>query len=207
MTENAFAYNRGAHMGVSQSIANGYMGRCEMVWTTAGTNRVCSRCLALKDTVVGHTDESGVTLPPLHPRCRCAIMYRELGDKINERIKTKSFAELQSFIGKLDDKTVREWYIYHDKRIYEQIDQTLPLEAKAHRAFELRNEYRTQAHELMADQVKRRELDLKHPNKTWEETITDKMRRKGLTREGAIVDIYETATKPNPEVNRKFNLE
>ena len=39
---------------------------------------MCSRCLELKDTVVGRTDESGVTLPPLHPRCRCAIMYREL---------------------------------------------------------------------------------------------------------------------------------
>ena len=50
-----------------------------MVWTTAGTNRVCGRCLELKDKVVGHTDESGVTIPPLHPRCRCAIMYREVG--------------------------------------------------------------------------------------------------------------------------------
>ena len=49
--------------------------------TTAGTNRVCGRCLALKDTVVGYTDESGVTLPPLHPRCRCAIMYKEIGEK------------------------------------------------------------------------------------------------------------------------------
>ncbi|MBQ3337558.1 MAG: hypothetical protein IJG80_09160 [Selenomonadaceae bacterium] len=78
LTENAYAYNRGAHMGVSQSIADGYMGRCEMVWTTAGTNRVCGRCLELKDKVVGHTDESGVTIPPLHPRCRCAIMYREV---------------------------------------------------------------------------------------------------------------------------------
>ena len=39
---------------------------------------VCGRCLALKDKVVGHTDESGVTLPPLHPRCRCAIMYNEV---------------------------------------------------------------------------------------------------------------------------------
>ena len=55
------------------------MGRCAMIWTTAGTNRVCSRCLALKDTVVGYTDESGVTIPPLHPRCRCAIMYDEVG--------------------------------------------------------------------------------------------------------------------------------
>jgi len=79
LTENAFAYNRGAHMGVSQSIADGYMGRCEMVWTTAGTNRVCGRCMELKDTVVGTTDQSRVTIPPLHPRCRCAIMYREVG--------------------------------------------------------------------------------------------------------------------------------
>ena len=37
------------------------------------------RCLELKDKVVGYTDQSGVTLPPLHPRCRCAIMYREVG--------------------------------------------------------------------------------------------------------------------------------
>ena len=28
--------------------------------------------------MVGRTDESGVTLPPLHPRCRCTIMYREV---------------------------------------------------------------------------------------------------------------------------------
>ena len=38
---------------------------------------MCSRCLALKGTVVGYTDEVGVLLPPLHPRCRCAIAYRE----------------------------------------------------------------------------------------------------------------------------------
>ena len=36
------------------------------------------RCLALKGTVVGYTNESGVTLPPIHPRCRCTIEYREV---------------------------------------------------------------------------------------------------------------------------------
>lgn len=77
-TELAFAYNRGAHMGVGQAVAEGLMGRCAMKWSTAGTNRVCSRCLALKDTIVGYTDESGVTIPPLHPRCRCAIIYDEV---------------------------------------------------------------------------------------------------------------------------------
>ena len=29
--------------------------------------------------MVGYTDESGVTLPPLHPRCRCTIIYDEIG--------------------------------------------------------------------------------------------------------------------------------
>ena len=27
--------------------------------------------------MVGYTDEQGVQLPPLHPRCRCVIVYRE----------------------------------------------------------------------------------------------------------------------------------
>ena len=219
------------------------MGKCEMVWTTAGTNRVCSRCMELRGRVVGTTEDSGVTIPPLHPRCRCTIMYQEVEPAkalrtnkskpsivdiaplaaipvisgnlsgsdvptpVPQDIERKDFNELVNYVGKLDDKTVREWYIYHDKQIYEQIDPTLSLEEKAHIAFNLRNEYRTQARELMADQEKRRELDAKHPNKTWEETIADKMNRKNLTREEAIADIYQTAIKSNPEVNRKFNLE
>ena len=77
-TELAFAYNRGAHMGVGQSIANGYMGKCEMVWSTAGTNRVCSRCMELRGKVVGTTEDSGAPVPPLHPRCRCTIIYNEI---------------------------------------------------------------------------------------------------------------------------------
>ena len=54
------------------------MGRCETIWRTTGGNRVCSKCLALKDKIVGHTDEASVQLPPLHPRCRCMISYREI---------------------------------------------------------------------------------------------------------------------------------
>lgn len=60
-----------------------------MKWSTAGTNRVCSRCLALKDTIVGYTNESGVTIPPLHPRCRCAIIYDEV-EKPRVTTKPKS---------------------------------------------------------------------------------------------------------------------
>ena len=81
LTENAFGYNRGKHIQITQAISQGFMGRCAMIWKTAGTNRVCSRCLALKDTIVGYTDETGVTLPPLHPRCRCSIAYDEVGTR------------------------------------------------------------------------------------------------------------------------------
>ena len=51
-----------------------------MVWTTAGVIRTCGRCPELRDKVVGYTDEVGVQLPPLHPRCRCAIIYRETNE-------------------------------------------------------------------------------------------------------------------------------
>ena len=87
LTENAFAYNRGKHMHVSQMIADGFMGRCAMIWKTSGTNRVCSRCLALKDTIVGYTDEAGVLLPPLHPRCRCSIAYEEVGGRRSSKLQ------------------------------------------------------------------------------------------------------------------------
>ena len=429
-TELAFAYNQGAHEGVTRSIAGNYMNHCEMVWTTAGTNRVCSRCLELKDTVVGRTDESGVPLPPLHPRCRCAIMYKELAEApkpkplsvaecknfdelksywaknynvaIDERLKNFDFAatkeaasglekamqlipstrqylkELRPANGKgwlyryvyedcavefnqsmflpeniaatrelikqmwqivknstiesmaahemghaansaltralglsakninkvselfvkdvfdslpkaeraaglnalrgrisklqkyaqtksetlseaindviangkaatafsealtsqieaaisggeflikhvlskgylelrrqfgfacLDDVTVRKWYIYHDKRIPTLLDQTLSLEDKARRAFELRNEYRMQARDLMSNQKLRRELDRDNPNPTWEGILKHKMEDKGMSYEEAIKDIYETSTKSNPAVNRQFGLE
>ena len=56
-TELAFAYNRGAHESVRQAMSNGLMGRCEKVWTTAGTNRVCGRCMDLSGTVVGFEDK------------------------------------------------------------------------------------------------------------------------------------------------------
>ncbi|MBQ7493293.1 MAG: hypothetical protein IJT47_02565 [Selenomonadaceae bacterium] len=431
-TELAFAYNRGAHEGVTRAINAKLMPHCEMVWTTAGTNRVCGRCMELKDTVVGRTDEGGVQIPPLHPRCRCTIMYRELvgggnktindcknfdelatywqknygvaiqgtvkqlefgavkeasagweaalnlipstrqylkeiqtkrgrgwlfaynydnhavvfnkdlfqPDKIAQTLegikytweqgivsrnatiksmaaheighaanlaltealglsvqntyinqvgelfvkdvfaslpkdqrkeglealrlkisKVKKYAQKKSetlaealddfiangqratpfskalvnqieaaisspeFLTKhilsqdysklrktfglacLDDITVRKWYIYHDERIHELIDSSLSLEQKAHQAFDLRNEYRTQARDLMQDRKKRAQLDLQYPNPSWEDILRHKMADKGMTKEQALEDIFKTAMKSNAKVNRSLGLE
>lgn len=86
-TELAFAYNRGYHEGVRQAMAQGLMGACEKVWRTAGTNRVCDKCLALNGTRIGFDDPFKIggkelyrgmhETPPAHPRCRCVVQYVE----------------------------------------------------------------------------------------------------------------------------------
>lgn len=114
-TELAFAYNQGAHEGIMRSIAGKYMNRCAMVWSTAGVIRTCGRCLELNGKIVGYTDESGVTLPPLHPRCRCAIMYRELKEQPKPKVyrEFKTADEANKYFGNdISDtsKAFGRWY-------------------------------------------------------------------------------------------------
>ena len=106
----------------------------------------------------------------------------------------------------LSNEDARKWYLKKDAEIPKMIDRTKPVEDQARQAFELRNQFRTKARDLMADQETRKELDQKHPNKTFEELLDDKMKRKGLTREQAIEDILKTATKTNAEVNNQLGL-
>ena len=134
-------------------------------------------------------------------------IFNDLPKNDVDVIITKNFTDLTDCIGKLDSGTVRRWYDYHDKKIYENINEFLPMEEKARIAFELRNTYRTQARKLMADKAERERLEKNRPNKTFEELIFDKMSRKNMTRSQAIEDIYKTAIKSNPEVNKKFGLE
>lgn len=87
-TELAFAYNRGAHESVRRAMKSGLMGTCVKVWSTAGTERVCSRCISLNGETIGFDegfDIKGRELyagmhqtPPAHPRCRCAVKYVEV---------------------------------------------------------------------------------------------------------------------------------
>lgn len=122
-------------------------------------------------------------------------------------LKKKTFEELQAYVGALDNKTVREWYIYQSDWIHSQISTELPIEERARQAFELRNKYRRQARDLMADQELRERLDREKPMREWESIVADKMRRKGMSRQEAVEDIYRTAIKSNEDVNKKLGLE
>ena len=119
-----------------------------------------------------------------------------------------------SAIIKLDNRTVREWYINANNRIhlYYQIPKKKQkdlefVENQAKKAFLARNRNRIIAREMMEDEEAKKELERKHPNISFEELIEKKMKNKGLTREEAILDIFITAIKTNEAVNKSLGLD
>ena len=130
-----------------------------------------------------------------------------LSEEMESFIAGRSFHEIELLSGKLPNRAVRKWYLSHDAAIKTEIDLTGSLEQRAQQAFDLRNLYRTQARDLMDDQIARAELDKTDPNKTFEELVADKMRRKGLTREEALEDIISTAGKTRKTINKALGLE
>lgn len=109
-------------------------------------------------------------------------------------------------IGKTN-KEVRDWYVSNVSLIKDSIDNTLSMEEQSIQAFNARNELRTAARDMMADQETRKLLDETKPNKTFEELVESKMKRKGMTREEAIQDVLDTSTKTNESVNKEFGIE
>lgn len=107
---------------------------------------------------------------------------------------------------KLSNIEVRKKYIDSVSKIKAGIDKSLPIEEQAKQAFEARNRLRAEARKMMADEETRKKLDVEKPNKTFEELVRSKMERKGMTREEAIQDVYDTATKTNSDVNKELGL-
>lgn len=109
-TELAFAYNQGAYFGTKQAQEAGYMGETMKIWSTADDERVCPICGALEGARAGMDEEFTYEIvdkngnrqtkrlnpklsrienptiglvPPAHPNCRCAVLYKEVGPAIN----------------------------------------------------------------------------------------------------------------------------
>lgn len=91
-TELAFAYNQGSYEGTKQAQAAGYMGETVKVWCTADDERVCSICGGLEGKAIDIDEDfdfkTKLTLPtirrvpPAHPGCRCAVMYKEIAPPV-----------------------------------------------------------------------------------------------------------------------------
>lgn len=133
--------------------------------------------------------------------------WKDMQEKYRNYLYSQDFDDIIDMKGKMSDYNVRKWYLAHDKKIPDLIDKSLPIEEQAKQACALRNKFRTQARDLMADQKLRKELDISDPNKSFEELLTDKMQRKNLSRDEAIADILKTAVKTRKSVNQKLGLE
>ena len=133
--------------------------------------------------------------------------WSDFQSRKQDTLNRMDFADMGDLRGTLGNKEVRQWYKYHDEHIPDLLDTSKPLEERARQACELRNTHRTQARELMKDQKLRKQLDETDPNKSFEELLADKMQRKNLTREQAVQDILNSATKTRKSVNKALGLE
>lgn len=86
-TEIAQAYNQGNDAFIREAVNQSIMPEMEKEWSTALDGRVCKECRVLEGTRIGMDDsfkarsgrrEITVLLPPLHPRCKCAVKYVEV---------------------------------------------------------------------------------------------------------------------------------
>ena len=91
-TEIAQAYNQGNDTLIKQAMEQGLIPIQKKVWSTAMDGHVCEACESLEGTEIDMGGQFSATigvkvrrtlttaLPPMHPRCKCAVMYESTGE-------------------------------------------------------------------------------------------------------------------------------
>ena len=76
-TEKAFAYEYGRFQHTKNLVEQGILPLQDKKWSATHSENTCDKCSKLNGKIVGMDEEfvPGVLLPPLHPRCKCCIMY------------------------------------------------------------------------------------------------------------------------------------
>jgi len=128
--------------------------------------------------------------------------FEKLRTDKQEKINSLNFEKMGHLVGKLNKKETRIWYKVHDENIPNLLDSSKSIKEQATQACSLRNLYRTQARDLMKDQVKRKELDEKHPNMTFDQLVEYKKLKYGLNEEDAYKDIVRSSTTTNKEYDK-----
>ncbi len=123
-----------------------------------------------------------------------------------DKLNSLDYSHIKALKYSLGNKEVRLWYKAQDEKIIEVIDKTKSLEEQARQAHSLRNQYRTQAKELMANQKEREYLDLFKPNISFEELLKRKKDIYNLVGEDAYRDIIRSSGTTNKEYDKKAGL-
>ncbi|MBQ9611530.1 MAG: hypothetical protein IJV14_02930 [Lachnospiraceae bacterium] len=120
-TEVAFAYNQGNDTAIRQAMSQGLVPIMRKVWSTADDGHVCPACEDLEGTEIDMDSEFKVTvgkkvkrtlsvsIPPLHPRCKCAVMYEETGEYVQNPVENPQDDDTMNQEG--DESQIPEEYV------------------------------------------------------------------------------------------------
>lgn len=107
--------------------------------------------------------------------------------------------------GTLSNVDARKWYLESEAKIPSMIDKNLSLEQQAKQAFDLRNQFRTEARELMSDRELAESLYKSDPNLTWAQVV-EKQANKGLSGDDIYKAIIESSQRSRTSVNESLGL-
>ncbi|MEL4105371.1 hypothetical protein AAFA46_00835 [Oscillospiraceae bacterium WX1] len=108
--------------------------------------------------------------------------------------------------GSLSSYQTRIWYKWRESMFDWRLDYNKPLKEVARAAFNMRNEARSKARELMLDRVLAEALMKNDRNWTFDDFVQYKIAKKNVFDEDLWKDIIESATKSREDVDRLFGL-
>lgn len=130
-TERAKAYEYGRYQHMKRLMEEGILPPQKKVWYSAKNEAVCETCKELHGQEVGMDEffldgaSNPVYLPPLHPNCRCCIMYEDdIMTEKEERAIVDYVGPSKSYI--INDKLRRHLKLSDDdKEMVKNLDSAL----------------------------------------------------------------------------------
>jgi hypothetical protein len=105
----------------------------------------------------------------------------------------------------LDNFSARNWYLDQLDSIPSKIDRSKSIRDQAKQAFDLRNQARRNARNLMADRARAIEYDITDPLRSWQQQIKHSY-SKGNRGSAIWEDILDTSSKSRHSVNTRLGL-
>ena len=120
-TERAFAYEYGRYQHTKNLVDQGILPPQDKKWSATDSENTCSTCRELNGKVVGMDEEfaPGKLLPPLHPRCKCCVMY------VNSKSMTAAYETEEDELREYSTEEIET----HANKMSEIADKHLDLES------------------------------------------------------------------------------
>lgn len=125
-----------------------------------------------------------------------------------DRLNQMNFENMSGLVGRLGNKEVRLWYKTHNQNIINKLDINEPLEQQARKAFDMRNENKYNARELMRNKKEKERLseeDKKRPH-SFEDMVKHKEEKYGLTGDDVYRDIIRSCATTNEGYDKKAGV-